>query len=70
MISYQLRLIPLHHAGYLCFADAVDSADDPADFGGYAFRRLLLVQIEFDFQVQIGARHILIIRRSGCSRPR
>ena len=44
-----LQLFPFHHAGYLCFANAIDPADDPANFSGDALRRFFLVQIEFHF---------------------
>ena len=47
--AYQSGLVPFHHAGHFCLADAVDPADNPADLGGHALRGFLLVQIELDF---------------------
>jgi len=56
-------LVAFHHAGYFSLADTVDSADGPADFSGHPLRLLFRIQVELYFQVHIGARHILIIRR-------
>jgi len=46
---FSLRLIAFHHAGYFCLADAVDSADDPADLGGHALGLFFRIQIELHF---------------------